>query len=74
MTDDPITVAIAAQNAERERLRSEVAWLTKEVEAAFGKGYDQAVHEIRTHFAKAGDHSVVHVIDSIWKISKGNAS
>jgi hypothetical protein len=63
MTDDLITAAIAAQNAERDRLRSEVAWLTKAVETAFAKGYDQAVQEIHAHFAKSGQHDVAHVID-----------
>lgn len=55
-------VAIEAFKAENIRL-------TAEHESAFGAGYDQAVHEIRGHFAKAGDHDVAHVIEDIWKIS-----
>jgi hypothetical protein len=74
MDDDLITAAIAAQNAERDRLRSEVAWLTKAVDDAFEKGYAQAVREIAAHFAKAGDHGIVHVINSIWEIKRDHSS
>jgi hypothetical protein len=42
--------------------------LQKDAQEDFEKGYDQAVREIRDHFAKVGDHGVVHVIESIWKI------
>ena len=69
MIVDHTALAIESANAERERLRAEVERLTKSVETSFEKGYDQAVREIRDHFAKAGDHHVAAVIEAIWKIA-----
>jgi hypothetical protein len=63
--------------AENQRLRRELtaactefeavkAERTTRADASFVAGYDQAVLEIRDHFAKAGDHGVVHVIETTW--------
>ena len=46
--------------------RAEVEKLRARDDATFVAGYDQAVGEIRDHFAKAGDHGVVHVITTTW--------
>lgn len=77
---DPTTAAIEAQIEERDRLRAENARLSKalveactEVEVVkadwdrmFVEGYNQAVREIRKHFAEAGRPDVVHEIEKIW--------
>lgn len=67
MTDplDPTTAAIEAQNKERDQRRS--ACTDVEVmNVLFVQGYDQAVREIRDHFAKMGNGYVVAVIEEIW--------
>ena len=64
---DPTTAAIIDQIADRDRLRAEVRRLSEIVDGGFDKGYDQAVQEIRDHFASRRD--VVAEIDEIWKIS-----
>lgn len=70
---DLFTDAIEAANAERVKLRAEVDRLLKdlavsraETEAAFAKGYDQAVDEIERHFKTAGDADVAREIAKIW--------
>ena len=70
---DLFTDAIEAANAERENLRAEVDRLSKalavsraETEAAFAKGYDQAVDEIGRHFKTAGDGETSREIARIW--------
>lgn len=63
--------------AENSRLRRELTAAYTEVEtlkaeritradASFVAGYDQAVVEIRDHFAKTGGHDVVNVIEATW--------
>lgn len=69
VSDDLTTAAIEAAVIERARLRAEIDQLTKIGDLMFQKGYDQAVREIRDHFAKAGDHGLVHVIETIWKVA-----
>ena len=75
---DPTTAAMTAQIAERDQLRTEnvrlgqalVTALTEievlKTERTFAKGYDQAVHEIRDHFAKVHNGYIVAVIEEIW--------
>ena len=77
---DPTTAAIAASNDEREKLRTEVArlehslmaahldieTLTKLGDALFIEGYDQAIGEIRNHFAKVKETEIVAEIEKIW--------
>lgn len=84
---DPTTAAIAAQNAERDQLRVDVARLERALVAAytevevvkadrdrrsqlgdtmFIEGFDQAVREVRTHFAKQKRPDVVAEIDKTW--------
>ena len=70
--NDPTAAAIEARNAEHERLRAEVARLTRATDEMFAKGYDQAVGEIRDHFKKTEQPSVVAEIEAIWL--KGSAS
>jgi hypothetical protein len=62
---DPTTALIEAQNNERTQLRTENQ-VDRLRDEAFVAGYDQAVREIRDHFAKAGDHGTVHVIETTW--------
>jgi hypothetical protein len=64
---DPSTQAIVDQTTERNFLRAEVRRLSAKVDAAFAEGYDQAVQEVRGHFA--GRRDVVAEIEEIWKIS-----
>ncbi len=87
MTDDPTTVAIEAQNAERDELHAENQRLRRELVAActevevvkaerdrffklgdslFVEGYNQAVCEIRDHFAKAKNTEVIAEIEKLW--------
>lgn len=54
--------------AEGFRLRK----ITDEADAAFEKGHDQAVHEIRDHFAKVDNGYVVAVIEMIWMKEKSS--
>jgi hypothetical protein len=77
---DPTTAAIRHQVDERAQLRIENDRLSKALVAAyteietlkagddhmFVKGYDQAVHEIRDHFAKMDNVHIVAVIEQIW--------
>ena len=84
---DPTTAAIAAQNGERARLRTEVERLERALVAAytdvevvkadrdrlatlgdamFVEGYDQAVREIRDHFAKGKETEIITEIEKIW--------
>ena len=51
--------------AERDRLRAEV-------EVQFEKGYDQAVREIRDHFAGGGRREIAVEIDDLWRPGKAN--
>lgn len=51
--------------AERDHFRAEVARLVKIGDDLFDKGYDQAVREIRDHFAKA-QPEVAREIEKIW--------
>lgn len=64
---DPSTQVIVDQTTERDFLRSEVRRLSAKVDVAFAEGYDQAVQEVRGHFA--GRRDVVAEIEEIWKIS-----
>lgn len=57
------------QTAARDQLRAEVQRLSESGEASFELGYDQAIQEIRDHFAKVSNGYVVAVIEKIWKIS-----
>lgn len=68
--------ALVAAHTEVEALKAEQDHRVRLGDATFEKGYDQAAREIRDHFAKAGDHGVVHVIEGIWKIAfeKGRPS
>jgi len=63
---DPTTASIEEGNTERARLQAEVDRMTKIGDALFVEGYDQAVREIRDHFAKAKDIEVVAEIEKIW--------
>lgn len=60
----------AERDADRRALecaaRATAEQITARANASFVAGYDQAVLEIRDHFAKAGDHGVVHVIETTW--------
>ncbi len=58
-TTDPTTASIEEANAERDRLRAEV-------DVVFEKGYDQAVREIRSHFARVGQREVAAEIEKIF--------
>jgi len=77
---DPTTAAIAAQGAERDQLRADVTRLERELVAAraavevvkaaqdrlAAEGYDKAVREVREHFVKQQQPSVVGEIDKVW--------
>lgn len=65
---DPTSAAIAAQSEERDQLRAENQRLSKLGDAMFVGGYDQAVREIRDHFAK-GQPEVAREIEKIWQRS-----
>jgi len=75
---DPTTAAIVASSAERARLVAEIEALKSEQDlriaeagdAAFARGYDQAVGEIRDHFRKAKETDVVVEIEKIWMKDK----
>lgn len=54
---------IEVVTAERDQFRK----IADAVAAAFEKGYDQAVDEIRGHFAKAGQHGVVAEIAATFR-------
>jgi len=57
---------VEAVSAERDRLGAEANRLKKIVDTTFVEGYDQAVHEIRDHFAKAKQPEVARQIETIW--------
>jgi hypothetical protein len=61
--------ALVAAYTDVEVAKSERDRLSKLGDTLFEKGYDQAAREIRDHFAKSGDHGVVHVIESIWQVA-----
>jgi hypothetical protein len=63
---DPTTAAIEASSDERDRLRVEVARLSKIGDTLFAEGYDQAVREIRDHFRSAKQVDVADEIEKIW--------
>jgi hypothetical protein len=66
MAPDPTTAAIEAANAEREKLRAEIMTLERAVQRVHERGYDQAVREIRNHFANASRPEVAAEIDKIF--------
>ena len=57
---------VEAVSAERDHLGAETNRLNKIVDTMFVAGYDQAVGEIRDHFAKAKQAEVVREIETIW--------
>jgi len=58
--------ALVAAYTEIEVIKADRDRLAGCGDASFVAGYDQAVLEIRDHFAKAGDHAVVNVIEATW--------
>ncbi len=48
-------------------VHAEAAWLKKLGDTMFEEGYDQAVREIRDHFAKQRQTEVVAEIDKTWR-------
>jgi hypothetical protein len=59
--------AIAARAVRIARqITAEVDAASPQTEDSFERGYDQAVQEIRDHFAKAGSKAVAVDIDRIW--------
>jgi hypothetical protein len=58
--------ALVTALTEIEALKTERAQLAANAEHALVKGYDQAVHEIRDHFAKVHNGYIVAVIEEIW--------
>lgn len=68
---------VQAATAERDLLRVEVDRLKQIGDTMFIEGYDQAVEEIRDHFAKQKQIEVVAEIEKIWlqdKLSVGCAA
>lgn len=61
---------IHSVTAERDYLRAENDRLKKIRNTMFGEGYDQAVEEIRDHFAKRENTEVIAEIDLIWRKDK----
>jgi hypothetical protein len=66
---DRLARALVAAYTDVEAVKAERDRLSKLGDAMFEKGYDQAAREIRDHFAKASDHGIVHVIESVWKVA-----
>jgi hypothetical protein len=62
-----MTISGVASVAARDPTTAALERLAKNVNAAFEKGYDQAVDEIRGYFAKAGQHGVVAEIDATFR-------
>ena len=54
---------VMSVSADRDRLRAEAA---QRGNAMFVEGYDQAVREIRDHFAKQRQPKVIAEIEKIW--------
>jgi hypothetical protein len=58
--------ALVVALTEIEALKAERDRLSAVDDPSFAKGYDQAVHEIRDHFAKVHNGYIVAVIEEIW--------
>lgn len=64
--------ALVAAHTEVEVVKADRDRISKLGETLFVEGYDQAVREIRDHFAEAGDVTAVTEIETIWM--KGTVS
>ena len=61
-----LSKALVAAYTDVEVVTADRDRLSKLDDASFAKGYDQAVREIRDHFAMARLLAVVLVIEKIW--------
>jgi hypothetical protein len=61
-----LACSLVAALTEIEVLKTERDQLSASADRTFAKGYDQAVHEIRDHFAKVHNGYIVSVIEEIW--------
>ena len=68
-----LSKALVAAYTDVEVVTADRDRLSKLDDASFAKGYDQAVCEIRDHFARTEQREVVAEIEKIWKSERASA-